>query len=384
MTRSLPFAPFATVAFTLFGVLLVLVGATQNEIAESIGLDLAGSGLLASSLVLGIGVGVLAAGPLVDRLERRFLFVASAGATGLALVTTDPSMGFPRALAHVALAGVGAGLYETLLNTETIERYQERSVRVMTLLHAATTVGAMAAPLLLNALTGRGFASDWTGVFGFVGAAHLALAGLALATPFGRPARRTTEDAAPRGRVLTPGLAALCVAAFAYIGVESAITAFAIPYAVDGVGLGPERGRTAISALWMGLLVGRLVFAWRATADDVRPAIAAGGAAGAVILAGAALGWTSIELLVAIVGFALGGVFPMLVALAGRRTPHATGSAVGLVAGLGSLGGFVVPWITGLAGDALGIRFGIGALAVWCVLVALAALYADRAHRDRT
>lgn len=382
--RSLSFSPFATLSFALFGALLVLVGITQDELALAIDLDLSRSGLLASSLVLGIGAGVLAAGPLVDRLPRRMLFGVSAGAVGLALLTVDASMGFSRALAHLLVAGMGGGLYETLLNTETIERYQERAVRMMTLLHAATTVGAMAAPLLVNVLTGAGLANDWTMIFRLIGAAHLVLVAFALVTPFSEPTRQIPVQV-KRERVLTPGLAALCVASFAYVGVESALTAFSIPYAVEALDLAPERGRTAISTLWLGLLAGRLVFAWRVKTDSssARPAILAGGTAAAALFAGVALQWTAIEVLVAIVGFALGSVFPMLVALAGRRTPHATGSAVGLVAGLGSLGGFAIPWLTGVAGDRIGIAAAIGGLSLWCVVVAFAALFAERGPGPR-
>jgi predicted MFS family arabinose efflux permease len=67
----------AFAAFLLFGVMLVLVGANQAELARDLELDLAGSGLLVSLLSVGLGVGVLGAGPLVDRLPRRPLFVGA-------------------------------------------------------------------------------------------------------------------------------------------------------------------------------------------------------------------------------------------------------------------------------------------------------------------
>jgi FHS family glucose/mannose:H+ symporter-like MFS transporter len=364
--------------------MLVLVGTTQHELARNLQLDLARSGLLASSMILGIGIGVIVAGPLVDRLNRRALFAGSLLTAAAALLTVDANMTFSRAIAHVTLAGIGGGVYETVLNTETIERYGARSVRMMTLLHSATTIGAMAAPLLLNALTDTRAIEDWATVFRAVGALHVALFLLALATPFTAPvrARAHSGDTHEAGGVLTPALVALCVASFAYIGVESAITAFAIPWAVDGLALGPERGRSAISMFWVGLLVGRIV-SWRFAVDDTRPAVAAGGLAAVSVLAGVAFGWTAIELLVALVGLCLGGVFPLLVALGGRRTPWATGTAVAVVAGLGSLGGFVVPWLTGILGDLAGIDVGIGALSLWCVLIAVAAAYAEHLHSRR-
>jgi hypothetical protein len=47
----------AFAAFLLFGVMLVLVGANQAELARDLELDLAGSGLLVSLLSVGAGSG---------------------------------------------------------------------------------------------------------------------------------------------------------------------------------------------------------------------------------------------------------------------------------------------------------------------------------------
>jgi nitrate/nitrite transporter NarK len=80
-------------------------------------------------------------------------------------------------------------------------------------------------------------------------------------------------------------------------------------------------------------------------------------------------------------GFALGFVFPVMIALAAARFPEARGSAVGLVAGAGALGGFAVPWLHGALGDRLGLAAALLWLAPWCAAVALAALCA--AHQVR-
>jgi fucose permease len=376
-----PFFPLAATCFALFGALLVLVGSSQDELARALDLDLTRTGLLGSAVVLGVGIGVLAAGPLVDRLERRGLFLAALVITALALGSVTASMSFPRAIVHVLLAGLGGGLYETVLNTSTVERYRERAVRALTLLHAAATAGAVALPFAVSALVAWHPALDWTVPFRLLGAAHLGVALLAAPLRLERPARQAKRGGSESGaKIMTPALAALCVASFAYVGVESAITLFSIPYATEGLALDPERGRRAISFFWLGLLIGRLGFAARPPSDDARPAALAGVLAAAVVIAGVAFRWTHLEVFLATIGFTLGGVFPLLVALAGRRVPHAPGTAVGLVAGLGSLGGMAIPWMTGLAGDRVGISVAIGGLGLWCVVVAGSAMLAQRSH----
>ena len=61
----------ATASFLAFGALLVLFGTNSNEIISSLQLDYADLGLLGSMLSLGLGIGIVSAGPLVDRFERR-------------------------------------------------------------------------------------------------------------------------------------------------------------------------------------------------------------------------------------------------------------------------------------------------------------------------
>jgi fucose permease len=77
-------------------------------------------------------------------------------------------------------------------------------------------------------------------------------------------------------------------------------------------------------------------------------------------------------------GLALSGVFPLMIAIAGQLVPQAPGKAVAIVAGLGSLGGFALPPLTGAIADASQISLAIGSLAAWCLLIAVAGAVAAR------
>lgn len=381
--RPLPRLPFGALGFALFGALLVLVGASQDEIHAALALDLARAGLLVSSVMSGIGLGLIFGGPLVDRFPRRPLFCASAGATGLALMTLDASQGYWTVFVQLGIAGTGAGLYETILNAAAIEHYEQRSVRMVALLHSFASVGAMLTPFGIDWLVAGSGTSDWTLAFRITGGAHLALAAASWTTPLGSPRRaRAALGPADSARILTRPLLLLCVAAFAYVGVESAITGLAIPYAKGALALPADRGRGAISLFWLGLLAGRLAFALRsAEVDDARVATWMSGIAGGALVVGVGSGWHAVEAVFGAVGFALGGIFPLLVALAGRRTPQAPATGVAVVAGLGSAGGFAIPWLTGALGDAAGIAVAMGSLALLCAVLGAAAMLAERTRR---
>jgi YNFM family putative membrane transporter len=367
----------AFAAFLLFGVMLVLVGANQAELARDLELDLAGSGLLVSLLSVGLGVGVLGAGPLVDRVARRPLFVAATLLAAAALLSIDRSMGLARAGLHLAAIGVGLGVFETLLNVAVGELHGARAAKPLSFVHAAATLGAMSGPALAAWLAALG---DWSWSFRALGAGHLLLAAAAFAVPF--PPHARSVRAAGSG-LLPPGLARallpFALISFAYVGIETALSVLAVPYATQTLGLAEEHGLAAISALWAGMLASRLALLLARGAIDARYLVFAGAAGALVLGVGVAARLGPLELVFGATGAALGVVFPLMVALAGERAGFARGTATGLVVGAGALGGFTLPWLHGALGDAVGPGLAVGSLAGWAGLVAGAAWAARRA-----
>ena len=367
---------FGFVALLIFGVLLVLVGSNVAELATVMQLDMEEIGLLGATLSMGIGAGVLLAGPLVDRFPRRPMLVISLALTAAALLTVDSSMSLVRAISHVTVAGIGAGFYETLLNVVTIEKYREHATRAITWIHTAATLGAVTAPPLL------GWAASQAGFeFGFhaAGFAILGLVVWSFFVPLETQASAVPEpiDTA-RLNIRHPKLLALCVIAFAYIGAEASITLFSVPYATDALALGPERGVNAISAFWMGILVGRLGLLARRKAPGASWLVGSGIGGGLLLATCVALELPLIEICIGFCGLLVAGVFPIMVTLAGEFFPHARGTAIGISVGAGSIGGFVIPWLVGWIGLTFGVQLAIGSLAIWYFVVALGAFSIHR------
>ena len=104
---------------------------------------------------------------------------------------------------------------------------------------------------------------------------------------------------------------------------------------------------------------------------------------GAGLVLGFGLGILEIpELAMAMTGLVLGGVFPVMIGLAGQSLPSSPATAVGLAGGLGSLGGFIIPWYTGRLASTDGLPFAITSLAGWLGLLLVAAV-AVRFRRRR-
>jgi len=361
-------------AFVAFGVVLVLPGANQKELADALGLDLSRTGLLASTLALGLGVGVIGAGPLFDRYPRRPLFAGSTALAALALISVDESTGFTALVTHIAVLGVGIGAYDTTINALVAERFQARASRPMAAVHSGATLGGVLGPAFV-ALASAG--RHWSASFQAIGALHLAITLWALLTRFPQPPPHRPAEAAPAEPILSASLLPFAGVAFAYVGVESALTVFAVPYATGALALDEGRGRAAISAFWMGLLAGRLAM-MLLREPDARVLVGTGLLASAALALGTISGAVQVEVFFAAVGFSIGCVYPLMISLAGQRFPHARGTVAGLVAGAGAVGGFAIPWLTGAIGDRLGIVGAVASLIVWTLAIAAAAAAAVR------
>ncbi len=374
-TSDSAFLVLAFSAFLLFGVILVLVGASHESMSLALDLGIEQMALLGATLSLGIGAGVVIAGPLVDRFPRRPLFSIASVIAALALLGVEPDISFARATMHVVAMGFGGGLCETLINTVTVERFGTRAIRPLTILHSAATVGAVAAPALVGLLVGQG---DWTSSFRAAGAGWAVIAVATLFVPLAPVPASTTKRAKA---LLSPRLLALCAVAFAYVGIEAGLTLFAVPYATHSLELDAGRGRSAISSFWFGLLLGRLALAALTSRTDPRFLLGAGLGAALVLAACIGTGWSQIEIMVGLTGVSVGLVFPVMVTLAGEWFPESRGTATGLVIGVGCIGGFAVPWLTGLLAESASVAIAVGSLAAWGLVIALAAYAADHGQR---
>ena len=350
----------------MFGVALVLPGASQPAVAADLDLDLVESGLLASALSLGLGIGVVAAGPAVDRLPRRPLFCGAAlfGAVGVALLPWQGS--YAAAFAAVLVLGLGGGVFETVINTVIPEQNPERAASRLALAHALATAGAAIGAGVLGAgIAALGWRGAWLGLG--IGYAVLAAVGSGVRLPGPPPTALPREER----RGLWPAVLPFVIAAAAYVGLETAFTVF-LPPLVQDAGLDPQRGPLAISAFWGGLLISRLGFAAVTRRTNVR-VLAACGVAGALLLALGPWARSLPEIWAGGVGLALGPVFPLLVAAASQHFVHMRGTATGIVVGAGSFGGAVLPWAAGALGEATSVVWAVTSLAAASLAVAFGA-----------
>ncbi|MCP4002735.1 MAG: hypothetical protein GY725_00935 [bacterium] len=373
--------PLGFGAFFLLGVGLVLIGSHQTALAQALDLDLARSGLLAASLTLGLGLGLLGAGPLVDRRPLKPLFLIAASIAGLPLLGIDADSSFVSVWISLALLGLGLGVLETLINSVLGRRGGTSSLRSLILVHSSATVGAVLAPAVFGWI---GSHQHWSSGFRATGLAFLLLGFAALFARFPAPGARaisSTQVTRAQNMLKIWPYALMCAA---YVGAETALTLFAVPYASTGLALEEGRGLASISSLWLGLLAGRLALLVLRGLPDARTLMGSGSAGALLIGLAIVFRVPWLEALYGVIGFCLGGVFPLIMSLTVQRFPEKPGLASGIVAGAGAFGGLVIPWFAGGLGDLVGVHWVLGTVAFWCFVLAGAAWVTLRSTQQAT
>ena len=368
----------ATAAFFAFGSLLVLFGANASEIIQALRLDYAEFGLAASILSLGVGSGIFCAGPLVDRLARRPLFLLACASVALAALSVGPKTTYQALLFASFVIGFGAGFYETVLNAVIVEKSGSKAPRRLLFIHSAASSGA-AVTLFAIGFLREPLGLVWYDSFRAAGLLHVALLlGIPL-LPTQRPSVQDRGNEAASGPVEGRQLLiAICVSTAIYVGVESALTTFSADHAQQDLGFSPDRAAGVVGFFWSGLLAGRLMVGLSqkepGAGTTALLALVSSAVVGAFFV-----GWTiPPEVAMALTGFFLGGVFPIMIGLAGVTMPGAAGTAVALAAGLGSVGGFLVPWLTGILATHTDLALALASLAPWLLMLAIASAVVRR------
>lgn len=295
------------------------------------------------------------------------LAVMAAGC--LAFVAANSSRDFALVLGALLLLSLGITFLQIAANTVvTIVGPAAGAASRLTLLQGFNSLGTvlgplLTAPLLLAGAGGQAPSDAMVGLPFLLCA--LVLAGLALSFFLKRGLlawQRGAADRLPsvdnlrtllRDRRLMTGTAAM----FAYVGAEVTIGALLTNYLMRGEILAatPVAAGQMVSLYWGGAMVGR--FAGAALMRRLRPAgvLAAAGAAATLLtlVATTATGIAGAAALLA-VGLCNSIMYPTIYALA-LPEDHRSAPLASMLLCMAVVGGAVVPLVTGVAADAVGL-----------------------------
>ncbi len=361
------------VAFFILGWGNGMIGPALPWLSTHWAVPLEAAGGLFTMLFLGACVTVGLAGLLLDRVGRKPVLVGGLVLMVVGLVGLANAGSLGAGLALTFVLGLGWGALDVTLNVFVADLYPGAQSSALNLMNGAYGLGALAGPLSVAValqVTGSPLPV-------LLAPAALALAGavaygVAAFPPHARATAAAPAPAPQPGVWRRPYVRGLILLMFLYVGLEAAIPGWAFSFGRQGGGLNADAAALVVSVFWIVFTSGRLgagLVARRVRSDRLilggmvlvitgTGLIAVTGGAGPALFLGAALA-----------GLGCAPVFPTTLGVVNARYPAAAGAASSLVVLGGTLGGAVLPFLTGHLLTAGGVPLAAGFLALAALAV---------------
>ena len=311
----------ACVGLLLIGWSGLLVPSLIRELERDFGQSDAGIGIYYLVGAVAYATGSFGGGMLTERFGRRLVLTVATVLIGLGTAILGLVPVWAVVLIATVPAGFGSGAIDGGMNGLVLDLYPAARGRALNTLHLFFSIGALSSPLAVGRLVEAGV--PWQAVV--LGTALITIPIALLWATVRLPHGRHRESVAAGGR--RPGrlafrwpLIALEIAIGCYVASEIGVSNWLIRFLEDAP---LSLATTSLSLFWGGLAVGRLVSArFSDRFDHLHYAAASALAAGLATIAAVLVPSTGASIaLFAVVGFASGPVFPLIVAVGGERHP---------------------------------------------------------------
>ena len=367
----------ACAGILVFGIVLAILGTVFGlpAMRSRLQVSLAQQGTIILLLYLGIFIGSLLVGPLIDHLGHKANLLSSSLIVASAMVLFAGAHSVTTASIAAILLGVGGGGLNTCTNVLVSDLYTEQRGPMLNLLGICFGVGAMSIPLMAASIEGR-----FTIPQLFLFCAVLALACAAWYALISFPPPQTKQAFSWRELVVVAkyqGVLLLAFILFCESGNEACIAGWTSTY-VGVIGHSPRVATLILAAYWGALMLSRMLAArvLRGIAkSQLVLSVALLSLGGTAVLISA----RSLILLftgTALIGLSYGPIFPTTLAIAGDRYTQQAGTVFGLLFSVALIGGMTFPWAVGQVSQQIGVRSGmvvpgLGAIVIVGLCIAL-------------
>lgn len=356
------------VLFAFFGFILIgISGGASGVLLPSMTayyhVDNSVIGLLFLVTSIGYFVSAFASGILVERLGMRgFLLLG----TGIFLIGAF-SFGLAPPFTLVLLArlaiGLGIGIIETGLNIyiSTLPR----SATLLNYLHAFYGVGALIGPIIASTILVLNW--GWNSMYFILGGLSLPMilgfwylfrvkhTAIASTEDMQKEQGNTLSDTLKLGVVWLASLFLLF-----YVGVEVSLGNWTYTFLLEGRHQNALLSGWVVSGYWFGLTMGRFVLQRLAERFGISNTALIYGCMTSIVLVILLIWLLPSEIVSAlgfcIIGFSLGPIYPMTVAVTPTLVPaRIAPSAIGFLVSISIIGLALFPWIAGILSQSVGI-----------------------------
>jgi len=372
------------VAFAVMGITSSILGPTLTSLAASTNLPLADAGILRAVQQIGSVLATFVGGYLLSRYALRSVIAPSVILMAIGLLGMVATGSLSVVLAAELVLGVGTGVLNVAGNVAVSTLYAENAAPVLSALHTCFGVGLFAGPLLAGLALKQ--PDTWRTTYIVPAVACVILGGLfasilAVNLPSSDEpgtAASITEPPKIHPAVRWLPLLPMIVLLFMYNGAGNGMSDWIAPHLQLVAGASPGAAAQIAALYGLALTTGRAIGVVVLKRLGNMPVLALGiglavvGAA-LIVMAGPTVGLVAVG--VAMVGFGFSPIYPTVIAMAGQQQPENRGAVTGIVAGIASIGGILLPPMQGWVGGGHSGGMIITLLAAFIMVGALTLVY---------
>lgn len=329
-------------------------------------------GRISAIMFMGFTAGILGGGPLADRWGAKGFALLGAVLTMGGLAVTAAAHSYSSLLAASVLLGLGAGVLDMVMSPIVSALRPDRRTEALNWLHAFYCVGSVATVLFCSA--GLHFGVSWrTITLLLIAAPAVVLAGF---VPLRVPAlvHEDAERTPLRRLFMSAGFVVGLAIIFLAGAAEQGIVQWLPAYTERGLGYSKATGGITLAAYSVLMIAGRMLAAIAARRVRAIPLMHVACALLAACIMAACFAPKGIALAACILtGWAVSCLWPTTLGLVADRFPHGGASMFALLAGLGNSGCIVMPWVIGFVAEHSRLNLGL-ATAAACPLMIIALL----------
>lgn len=357
LTASLYLLMFA------YGLSVTMLGPLMPILIQQYNLKLSQGGLILTFQSIGGIAAIILGGILADLTKKSKLLCAAFVIYSLSLFFIALSPSYILLLSLFFILGASTRMLDAVINAYISDLHADNRGFYLTLLHALFGVGAFIGPLFSTVFINAGVA--WNRTFLFLGIVCAVIAVqyiVVLIRPAAEEKSVSPSESKDYLRLLTsPKMLVLCLIMFLYSGHQSGISAWLPMYMEQHLKTGTFLSGFAVSAFWVGIILGRFGCSLVSSKIHAKYLIMFGSLAGGSILTLATALNVPVLLVAAsgLAGLLAGATIPLLVTTACNWYPKNSGTVSSMIFLYGTFAWMLFPWFIGVIAENISFRWGM-------------------------